>query len=350
VQIRSVPITHPDAAALVAEVQAEYVVRYGGQDESPIDVDEFTGDRGAFFVGYVDGVPVATGAWRRVAVEVLGPGATAEVKRMYVVPRMQRRGLARQMLAHLERTALDAGIDVLVLETGTRQPEAIALYSSAGYTAVTGFGHYRDEPISRSYARRLVDRRQVDWDVEAAVFDDQPDHGLADPSTRAAWRDLLLEVLPAAPARVVDLGCGTGTLTVLLAADGYDVTGLDSSPAMLERARDKARDAGVQVDLVLGDAGRPVLPGGTFDVVLVRHVLWAMADPADALRRWAGLLRGTGVIVLVEGVWRTGAGITASRVLELVHGTGRDAEVRPLPEAVYWGGPTGDERYLVVSH
>ena len=68
------------------------------------------------------------------------------------------------------------------------------------------------------------------WDREAETFDAAADHGLSDPACRAAWRSLLLEHLPPAPARVADLGCGTGTLALLLAEEGYEVTGVDFSP------------------------------------------------------------------------------------------------------------------------
>ena len=54
------------------------------------------------------------------------------------------------------------------------------------------------------------------WDNQAATFDEQPDHGLRDPHVRAAWEQLLLPRLPPAPAMVADLGCGTGSLSVLL--------------------------------------------------------------------------------------------------------------------------------------
>ena len=102
-------------------------------------------------------MPVATGAWRRrTDVVVDGSSATAEVKRMYVAAAGRRRGLARAMLAHLEDTARLAGAEVMVLETGIRQPEAIALYESSGYVPVPGFGFYRDSPISRCFARSLV--------------------------------------------------------------------------------------------------------------------------------------------------------------------------------------------------
>lgn len=152
-------ITHPDAARLVTEVQAEYVARYGSPDETPLEPGYFDLPDGSFFVGYRDGIPVATGAWRRrTDVNALGSLLTAEIKRMYVVPAMRGQGLARAMLAHLERTARAEGIEVMVLETGLRQPEAIALYESSGYEPVPGFGFYKDAPLSRCMARRLVDR------------------------------------------------------------------------------------------------------------------------------------------------------------------------------------------------
>jgi GNAT superfamily N-acetyltransferase len=156
-RIERLPITHPDSALLVEEVQGEYVARYGGRDETPIDPTYFEQPNGAFFVGYLDRRPVATGAWRRrTDVVVEGSCLTAEVKRMYVVPRARGLGLARAVLAHLEDTARDAGAEVMVLETGERQPEAIALYESSGYLPIPGFGYYKDAPLSRCLARSLL--------------------------------------------------------------------------------------------------------------------------------------------------------------------------------------------------
>ena len=155
VVIARVGYGHPDALLLVEEVQAEYVRRYGGRDETPLDPMVFEPPSGSFFVGYLDGRPVATGAWRRSTVEALGSTRTAEVKRMYVAPAARGLGLARRMLAHLETDAAARGAEVVVLETGLAQPEAIALYESSGYTPVPAFGYYRDAPLSRCYARRL---------------------------------------------------------------------------------------------------------------------------------------------------------------------------------------------------
>ena len=154
--ILRVGIDHPDAVRLIAEVQAEYVVRYGGPDETPLDPAMFQDPAGAFFVGYLGAEPVATGAWRRrTDVAVFGTSDTAEIKRMYVGAGHRGRGLARAMLAHLEATALAAGASASILETGLRQPEAIALYESSGYRPVPGFGYYKEAPLSRCFAKLL---------------------------------------------------------------------------------------------------------------------------------------------------------------------------------------------------
>lgn len=179
------------------------------------------------------------------------------------------------------------------------------------------------------------------WDGQAATFDREPDHGLTDPDVRRAWADLLLPLLPPVPASVVDLGCGTGSLTALLAGAGYDVRGLDLSERMVAAAR--AKVAGVEFRQ--GDAARPPYPPGSFDVVLVRHVLWALPDPAAAIERWRALLKPGGRLVLVEGRWHTGAGITAADCVALLG----EADVRPLTDPALWGREITDERYVVLS-
>jgi GNAT superfamily N-acetyltransferase len=139
-------------------VQQEYVERYGGPDKSPMDPAEFVAPRGRFFVALDGERPVAMGGWRlRPDVRELGARRTAEVKRMYVVPEARRSGMARLVLGTLEDSARDAGCDVLVMETGPEQPEAIALYESASYVRVDGFGYYKDVPRVRYYGRRLAD-------------------------------------------------------------------------------------------------------------------------------------------------------------------------------------------------
>jgi SAM-dependent methyltransferase len=184
------------------------------------------------------------------------------------------------------------------------------------------------------------------WDAQADTFDEQPDHGLRDPAVRAAWADLLLPLLPAGSS-VADIGCGTGSLAVLAAQAGHRVRGVDRSGRMIAVARAKAADLPAQ--FVRGDAATPPWPPASCDVVLARHVLWALPDPGAALDRWVGLLRPGGRLVLVEGRWSTGAGLAAGACLTLVLGRRREATVRRLDDPALWGGPVADERYLLVS-
>lgn len=186
------------------------------------------------------------------------------------------------------------------------------------------------------------------WDAEAPDFDGPADHGLRDPRVRDAWRDLLLGVLPAAPARIADLGSGTGTLSVLLADEGYAVDGVDFSGEMVVRANAKA-DGRPGVSFMQADAFDPPLPVASYDVALCRHVLWAMPDPAVALERWIRLLAPGGSVVLVEGCWSNAAGLRAEETVALVEATGREARLTRLTDATYWGREIDDDRYLVVS-
>jgi SAM-dependent methyltransferase len=187
------------------------------------------------------------------------------------------------------------------------------------------------------------------WDEQASTFDQDPDHGLSAPATRAAWAQLLLGQMPSAPARVVDLGCGTGTLSVLLAEAGHDVTGVDYAPRMVEAARAKASNAGVPAAFLLGDATAPPVAQGAFDVVLVRHVLWALPEPHAAVAAWCRLLTPQGRLLLVEGRWHSGFGLSADQAQALVHTVREEAHVEQLTDPVLWGGPLRDERYLLVS-
>jgi GNAT superfamily N-acetyltransferase len=160
VQLTSRRYDDLDALLLIAAVQQEYVQRYGSQDDSPVDPDEFAAPSGLFVVGYQDSEPVAMGGWRRHGddhPETQWAGTAAEVKRMYVVPAARGRGYARGVLRHLEETAHAAGVDWLLLETGLRQPEAIALYRACGYQDVPTFGHYACAPEAIHLGKRMSD-------------------------------------------------------------------------------------------------------------------------------------------------------------------------------------------------
>ncbi|MFF5520293.1 class I SAM-dependent methyltransferase [Streptomyces coeruleorubidus] len=190
----------------------------------------------------------------------------------------------------------------------------------------------------------------VDWDARAAGFDEEPDHGLRDPEVRRAWAARLRSWLPGRAGDVLDLGCGTGSLSLLASEQGHRVTGVDLSRAMVTLARQKL--AGRDAVFLIGDAAAPPVGEQRFDAVLVRHVLWALPDPGRALRHWAGLLRPGGRLVLVEGVWGTAGpvGIPAERLTGLLAPIAGQVRVERLSgDPLLWGGEVTDERYAVVA-
>lgn len=137
------------AAPLIAELQAEYVVRYGGPDETPVRPSEFAPPHGAFVVALLDGEPVGSAALRR------HDDDTVELKRMFVRAPYRGTGLGHRLMAVVEERAAALGYRRVVLETGLAQPEALGLYQSAGYTAIDNFGHHRCSPNVRSFEKVL---------------------------------------------------------------------------------------------------------------------------------------------------------------------------------------------------
>jgi GNAT superfamily N-acetyltransferase len=154
-----VPWDDPDAAVLRDAQQAEMRELYQDDDE-PVPLRD-TASITAMVVLRADGVPAACGALRRLEPGSWGagePGAgTGEVKRMFVTPAWRGRGLSRMVLADLEERARVEGLERLVLETGTLQTAAIALYETSGYRRIGAYGGYADSPLSLCYAKGLLD-------------------------------------------------------------------------------------------------------------------------------------------------------------------------------------------------
>jgi SAM-dependent methyltransferase len=156
----------------------------------------------------------------------------------------------------------------------------MALNEEVSGTGASGPGRNLEEEIRRF------------WDADAPTYDDSSSHRPRDPAVLAAWTAALAHLLPPAPVRVLDVGAGTGFLSLIAARLGHTVTALDLSPQMLSRLQRVARAEDLEIEVVTSPAARP--PEG-FDVVMERHVLWTLSDPADALgscsERAAGVVR-----------------------------------------------------------
>lgn len=143
VDVRREELHTPIAQQLILALNAELESRYPeeGANFFRLDPDEVVEGRGGFFVAYLAGEPVGCGAIRGVE-----PGVV-EIKRMYVAPRARGQRVGRQILDTLTAEARRLGARRLLLETGPRQPEAIALYEHAGFTHIPHYGEYVHNPF-----------------------------------------------------------------------------------------------------------------------------------------------------------------------------------------------------------
>ena len=133
-QIRPTRLDDPVAAGLIDDLQSDLTVRYGEPDPVQTPVDEFWPPQGIFLVARLDGRAVGCVGLKEVDTGV------AELKRLYVDPGARGAGVARALLAAVEEHARAAGARQIRLITGEAQPEAVALYASAGWRRGELFG------------------------------------------------------------------------------------------------------------------------------------------------------------------------------------------------------------------
>ncbi len=188
------------------------------------------------------------------------------------------------------------------------------------------------------------------WDSEAETFDEEPDHGLKDPAVLAAWTGLLESWQPVPPAKILDIGCGTGSLSLVLAKLGHQVTGIDLSPKMIAQARKKANQVGLPINFAVMGAARPEFPKHSFSGIVCRHVLWMLPDLTAVLQTWTHLLQPGAKVLLVEGFWHTGGGLHAAELLAAFPSQWQKVSVLDLSvQAEFWGKDVSDERYAITA-
>ncbi len=156
--------------------------------------------------------------------------------------------------------------------------------------------------------RQLLQRIEEYWDADAEVYDAGAHsaagracgHAPVSAAERAAWAAMLSRHLPSPPARVLDVGSGTGLVALTAARLGHEVTALDLSARMLAKLQESAAADGLEVRTVKGPATEP--PDGRFDAVTERHLLWTLPDPLAALRAWRRVAP-QGCLVVIGGLW-----------------------------------------------
>lgn len=142
------------------------------------------------------------------------------------------------------------------------------------------------------------------WNVAYRDYDNCYAHGLKSEGEKQEWLKFLSKVVGKKPLKILDVGAGTGFVSLLLAELGHNCKGLDLSENMLSKAKEKAKNAGFQnVEFAIGDAEDTKEPTGTYDLVINRHLIWTLPHPEKAIREWKRVLRPDGRLVIMEGNW-----------------------------------------------
>src|SRR5579862_6411983 len=140
------------------------------------------------------------------------------------------------------------------------------------------------------------------WGKRAAHFDQDFGHSIATAAERAAWdRVFALALGGRSGLAALDVGCGTGFLSLELAARGHRVTGIDFAPEMLARAKEKAAGAKAAIRFEHADAENLAFAPASFDLVITRHVLWTLPHPEAAISEWIRVLRPGGRLAVIDG-------------------------------------------------
>jgi SAM-dependent methyltransferase len=191
------------------------------------------------------------------------------------------------------------------------------------------------------------------WDRRAAHFDEDFGHSIRTAAEHAAWERIFGLVLPNGNTiEALDLGCGTGFLSLELASRGHRVTGVDFAPSMLARAEHKAAERGLTVRFEQADAEQLPFAPASFDLAISRHVLWTLPHPEAAIDEWIRVLRPGGRLVVVDGAVLDGG----DRVAGAQPGCQENARASPEYAAVgdrlpFLGGrPREEIEALLLAH
>lgn len=143
------------------------------------------------------------------------------------------------------------------------------------------------------------------WTEGSDDYDSHHAHGLQSEEEKQAWLDFLKKIIPSGSKKILDVGAGTGFLTLLLAELGYEVRSLDLSEGMQDKAKRKAKESGLEdkISFVIGDAEDTKEPSDAYDVVINRHLLWTLPHPYEDMKEWLRVTKPGGAVIVIDGDW-----------------------------------------------
>jgi len=156
-------------------------------------------------------------------------------------------------------------------------------------------------PLTDADVKNAIRNR---WDLSSRDYDTYEGHGIKSQEERNAWQKVLYEAFSEDNLDILDVGCGTGELSMILAKMGHNVIGVDLSEKMLAIAIEKARSSQLKAKFLVGDAENLKFEDEYFDVVMSRHLLWTLPSPEMAFGEWKRVLKDGGYLAVIDGEWR----------------------------------------------
>ena len=143
------------------------------------------------------------------------------------------------------------------------------------------------------------------WNQGSKDYDSHDGHGLKGQDEKDLWMKFLEKIIPVGTKDILDVGCGTGFLTLLLAEQGYNVKGIDLSEGMQADAKRKVIEGGFEdrVSFEICDAEKTNEPDDRYDVVINRHLLWTLPHPYEAVDEWLRVTKPGGSVIIIDGDW-----------------------------------------------
>lgn len=161
--------------------------------------------------------------------------------------------------------------------------------------------HLFHMPLTDSDVKNAIRNR---WDLSSQDYDTHEGHGIKSQEERNAWQRVLHEAFPGDNLDILDVGCGTGVLSMVLAEMGHNVIGVDLSEKMISVAIEKTRSSRLKAKFLVGDAEKLKFEDESFDAVVSRHLLWTLPTPEMAFGEWKRVLKNGGRLAVIDGEWK----------------------------------------------
>lgn len=141
------------------------------------------------------------------------------------------------------------------------------------------------------------------WDERSISYSDLIKNQMESPK-KAAWEAMILSNVPKeGPLDILDVGCGPGFFSILMAQNGHRVKAVDYSREMLKYAAENAAQYGVDIQCVLLRDDKLPFKAGTFDMVISRDVTWNLVEPEDTMTEWGRVLKKGGRLLYFDANW-----------------------------------------------